>query len=649
MNQYYPHLFQPFQIKNTVFKNRIFSAPNMMCHMDANGFPTEYMLGYYAAKAKGGAAVVTIGDTPVDFEHAPSNPRSFQLSYSSLPQLSELAMAIHEHGALASLELNHGGAVNPPNAMGWRNPIGPVAFVRDWDGVQVEAMDEDMMNTVADHFAEKAELLKIAGFDLCLLHGGHGWLLHQFLSPLTNTRTDAYGGSLKNRARFPLMVIDRVRQRVGDNFLIEYRMSGDECIKGGYGIEEAIQFAHLIDGKVDLIHVSAALDTEEAQAVITHPTMFLPHGVNVKYAEAIKNSGVNTPIVTIGAISAPDMAEAILAEGRADVIAMTRALIADPDFPNKAKCGRADEIIPCLRCLDCLTGMHTGQHFQCAVNCRTGREFRYDNSIKPSIERKKILVVGGGPGGMWAAVTAAQRGHDVTLAEKTGTLGGLLNFTDYDDLKIDLKRLKDYLLTMVRKSNVAVRCNTEVTAEFVKEGNYDAVIVAVGSTPAMPPIPGLQAPDVQHATAVYTELDRVGKTVAVLGGGLVGCETGLFLAEHGHNVVMIELQSDIAPEANWMHKEGMLQAFTKAPITCRTSLKVSRIENGGVYAVDKNGAEEFIPADTVVYALGMRANAAVAEALADSAPYVRAVGDCVRPRKVAQALQEGFWAAIDLS
>ena len=214
-NKYYPNLFQPLTIKRTTFRNRIWSAPNMMCHMDANGFPTEYMIGYYAEKAKGGAAVVTVGDTPVDMEHAATNPRSFNLSYESLPYLSELAMAIHEHGAIASLELNHGGMVGVPEANGGNDPIGPVDFIRDWDGVHVHGMTEEDMDTVAEHFADKAELLKTAGFDMCLVHGAHGWLLDQFISPLYNTRTDEYGGSLENRAKFPLMVVDRIRQRCG--------------------------------------------------------------------------------------------------------------------------------------------------------------------------------------------------------------------------------------------------------------------------------------------------------------------------------------------------------------------------------------------------------------------------------------------------
>ena len=280
MNQYYPHLFEPFTIKKTTFRNHIFSAPNMMCHMDANGFPTDYMIAYYAEKAKGGAAVVTVGDTPVDHEHAPSNPRSFNLSYEALPFISELAMAIKSHGALASLELNHGGLYNPPEAMGGRNPIGPVSFVRSWDGVEVIGMDEAMMNTVADHFADAAELLKIAGFDMCLLHGGHGWLLDQFISPLFNTRTDEYGGSFDNRMRFITEIIAEIRRQCGADFPIIARISVDEFYREigdpadeGITLDEGIRIAkRLEECGIDAIDVSSA--TYETMNYWLEPTSF---------------------------------------------------------------------------------------------------------------------------------------------------------------------------------------------------------------------------------------------------------------------------------------------------------------------------------------------------------------------------------------
>ena len=653
MNPYYPHLFEPLTIKRTTFRNRLFVAPHMMSHMDFNGRPDESMIDFFAEKARGGYAVVTLGDTPVDREHAATNPRSFAITPENQPKLAEIARTIHAGGALASHELNHGGntASDVANTDGGENwmPWGPVDAER-WDGVQIHGMTVDEMNTVADHFADCAEILKDAGYDMVLIHGGHGWLLDQFISPLYNTRTDEFGGSIENRAKFPLMVIDRIRQRCGENFLIEYRMSGSEEIEGGLSAEEGIEFAKLLDGKVDLIHVSAGLDTEEYQAVHTHPTMFLPHGVNVHYAAAIKAAGVKTPVVTIGGITTPELAEQILAEGKADVISMARASIADPHFPEKARHGKPEDINPCLRCLDCLTGLHAGNQLSCAVNCRTAQETRFDRMSAPAKSQRRVLVVGGGPGGMMAAATAAKRGHDVTLAEQSDHLGGLLTFTDYDDLKIDLMRLKDHLIAQVKKSAVDVKLNTTVTPDFIRVGGYDAVILAVGSSPARPPIPGLDDPSVEHATTVYTKLEQVGKNVAVLGGGLVGCETGLFLAERGHDVTIIEMQDEIAPEANWMHKEGMMQSFAKAPITARTGLRVSKVEPGrGVYAVNGEGAEEFIAADTIVYAMGMRPNTQTVAELSDVCLDTYTVGDCVKARKARQAMEEGYWAAVRLA
>ena len=657
MNAYYPHLFETFTVKGLTFRNRIFSAPNMMCMMDKDGFPMPSMIAYYAEKARGGAAVVTLGDTPVDREHAASNPRSFNLDYTNrnavLPYISEIAMAIHEGGALASHELNHAGMYASPAANNGGEPIGPVDYYRDWDDTHVRAMTEKDMDDVAEHFASCAALLKDAGYDMCLLHGGHGWLLGQFLSPYYNKRTDGYGGSLENRAKFPLMVIDRVRERVGDKFLIEYRMSGCEEIDGGLQIDEAVAFAKMIDGKVDFIHVSAGLDPEEAQAVRTHPTMFLPHGVNVKYAEAVKRSGVKTPVVTLGGINTPELAEEILAEGRADIIAMARTLIADPHFPEKAAQGKTMEITPCLRCLDCLTGMHTGEHFQCSVNPSAGREDRYRNYVPPVGEKKKVLVVGGGPAGLKAAATAAERGHDVTLCERSGKLGGFLSFTDYDDLKIDLWRLKEHLVYMAEKSGAKICLNTEVTPEYVKENGFDAVILAAGSLAAKPPIPGLDDPRVQHATVAYTQLDKLGHHVAVLGGGLIGCETALFLAKAGHEVTIVEMLDEIAPEANWMHKEGMMQAFAETPtLHVRAGLRVTGIDDGKtVHAADADGGEHIIHADSVIYALGLRSNMAAYDSLIYSAPVVIPVGDCLRgvkAKKTREAMLEGYWAALRL-
>lgn len=646
----YEKLLQPLQVAGLRLKNRMLSAPTSMAELGPGEHYSDDNINYYKLKAAGGVALVSVGDVIVDLSTGRSHPMQVGLDDpTAVPYLVKMADAIHSGGAAAEIEIDHGGALCDPVFIGGKNAIGPSGYVDDW-GDEVKEMTEEQIYEIADKFAEAAATAKACGFDMVMIHAGHGWLLHQFISEITNHRTDKWGGSLENRMRFPLLVVEKVRAAVGRAFPIDIRISGSERMPGGYDIQTGIEIAKALDGKVDLIHVSAGLDIEEAQAVHTHPTMFLPHGVNVHYAAAIKAAGVKTPVVTLGGINTPELAEEIIADGKADVVAMARQSIADPYFPEKARHGDNMDIIPCLRCLDCLTGLHNGNNLSCAVNPRTAQECRFDRMSAPAKRQRKVLVVGGGPGGMQAAVTAAQRGHQVTLAEATDKLGGLLKFTDYDDLKVDLMRLKNYLIHQVEKNAIELKLNTTVTPEFIKAGGYDAVILAVGSTPSRPPIPGLDDPSVEHATTVYTKLATFGKKVAVLGGGLVGCETGLYLAENGHDVTIIEMQSEIAPEANWMHKEGMMQSFAKAPITCRTGLRVARIEPGkGVYATNAEGSEEFIPADGIVYAMGMRPNTGIVDELKDACIDTIAVGDCVKPRKARQAMEEGYWAAVNLA
>lgn len=635
----YPHLFTPLKVGPLIFRNRILSGPNMMCQLNPDGSPNAYMIGYYAEKAKGGAAQVTVGDTPME-ERGATLPRTPFLNTRTMTSWAHVARAIRQHGAVASIELNHGGRIAN------HDPVGPVTYTKP-NGVTVTGMDEAMMNEVADAYAEGARIAKEAGFDMVLLHGAHGWLLSQFLSPKFNTRTDEYGGSLENRAKFPLMVIDRVRQAVGPKFPIEYRI-GAELTEGGLTIEDVVAFCLLIEDKVDLLHISAGMDTDPQLAVKTHPTMFLPHMPNVKYAAEVKKHVTKIPVVTVGSIATPEEAEEILATGQADAVAMVRSLIADPYWPNKAKAGQAADIRPCLRCLDCLANMQTKNQFACAVNPRTGYEARLDMEYThaPS-KHKRVLVVGGGPAGLQAAATAARRGHSVVLAERGKQLGGLLTFTDYDDMKHDLKRLKDYLIRRVETSGAEIRLNTVINPTVVKNVAPDALIVAAGSRPLVLPLPGMDL--AQHATTAYANVDKLADQVIVMGGGLVGCETALFLAKHGKQVTIVEMQDALAPDANHMHRTAMLQAFAETTIQVRTGLRCTAVLPDGVEAVDKAGNAVKLEAGSVIYAMGMLARKEQVEGfLALDVPEIRVVGDCRQVGKTNGAIFDGYFAAMDL-
>ena len=638
----YQNLFRPLQVGSLTLRNRIISAPNMMSALNPDGSPTDYMVGYYEEKAKGGAAIVTVGDTPVE-ERGFTTPRHPILNKTTVQKWSEVARAIRQHGAIASLELNHGGRISNSAVTGF-TPLGPMDEVKA-NGTTVKGANEEEIQELVKAFADTAALAKMTGYDMVLLHGAHGWLLDQFLSPKFNQRTDEYGGSLENRARFPLMVIDAVRKAVGPRFPIEYRV-GLELIEGGLELDDLIAFCKLIEDKVDMIQISAGLDTDPNFAVKTHPTIFLPHMVNIETAARVKAAVKKCPVAVVGSITTPEEAEMVLASGKADAVAMVRSLIADPHLPNKARWGKPEDIRPCLRCLDCLTGLQTKMQLACAVNPRAGHEFRLNLSEKPAAEKKKVLVVGGGPGGMQAAITAAERGHQVILAEKTEALGGLLKFTDYDTLKAELKRLKDYLICQVEKSGVEVRLNTVVTPELVAELQPDALLIAAGSTPIKFPLPGIET--AQHATTAYTNLETLGKTVAVMGGGLVGCETALFLAETGRDVTIIEMQDSVAPDANWMHRVGMMQAFSQQEnLHIRTGLRCVAVTESGVETQDKDGNTAVIPAESKVYAFGQR-SVPTLELMKLDVPVIRVIGDCHQVGKTNGAIFDGYHAAMDL-
>ena len=641
--QNYPNLFKPIKIKNVTFRNRIFSTPNQ------TRFRDNFEMAYMEAKAKGGAAQVTLGETPVTgkyvrpqasgYTFVPDDPHDIRL-------LAETALAIKLHGAVASIQLSHVGQYAVLQSENGLNPIGPMGFVRK-DGVEVRAMDEDMIEETVEAFASSAANVKRAGFDMCQVHGAHGWLLAQFLSPLTNERKDKYGGSLENRARFPIAVVERIRERCGQDFLIEYRISGDELVDGGMRIDSVIEFLKMIEKTVDLVHISVGLhELREINHRMFAHTSFTEHGCNVYLAEAVKKA-VNVPVITVGGISDPAHAEQILAEGKADIIGMARALIADPELPKKARNGRSNEIIPCLRCNSCLTALGYNDIIACAANPQTGRELRWQTAPRPAASRK-VLVVGGGPAGMKAAITAAERGHDVTLLEKSNSLGGLLNVSDHDPLKSDVRVFKNYLVNRTLEL-VKVRYNVEATLELVEELAPDAVIVAVGSSPLYPDIPGIHGKTVLTALDAYYNATKVRDKVAVIGGGLVGCEVGLYLAELGKNVTIVEMTDTIGDLVNWRHTVPLVMRMDETPtLAYKTGLKCTEITASAIKVVDKSGKEQVIEADTVILAVGMQSNSATVNRLRNAVPDFYPVGDCVKPQRIMEAMQGGYFTALDI-
>ena len=646
----YPHLFTPIVLAGQLFKNRIFASPTGLQHNHYGNHPINETINYYERKAIGGAASVCIGDAMVDSEIALANGNHILLDDpTGRPHLNKLSEAIRRHGAVASMEMSHGGNAARISFGQGHKIYGPVesespgAFGQP---IHAYAMDDEIIQRTIRKHAEAAAFAKACGFGMITLHGGHGWLLHQFMSPITNTRTDEWGGSFEKRMRFPLAVIRAIRDAVGSAFPIEIRLSGSEVFEGGYDVEYGVRIAQALDGKVDLLHISAGSHEVAEVFTVTHPSMFLEDGVNVKYAAEIKKH-VKTPVATVGALSDPEMLEEIIASGKADVVELARGLICDPDLPRKAREGRQDEIVKCMRCFTCFSSLMTRGQICCALNPEICNEADV-KFARPAPEPKTVLVAGGGIGGMQAALTAAARGHRVVLCEKSDRLGGVLLCEEKVPFK---KHLGEYLqhqaLMISREKSIEVRLNTEVTPALAKELQPDVIVAALGARPAIPPIPGISGSNVTIAEKVYMDPEKAGKKLVILGGGLVGCELAIFMAGLGREVTILEMAPSLNSGTNLLQGSSINIELKRLKVDVRLNTKVTKITAEGVTGEGKDG-EAFFPADTVVCALGMKPNREEAAALALCAPEYHVLGDCVIPATVYQATNAAYFEALDI-
>ncbi len=641
----YPHLFSPIQIAGQPFKNRIFGAPTGFIDQDKNGMlPPEAAL-YYARKAMGGAAAVTVGGCAVDSELGLGQGYTIRLdshfsgaSYS-LHGLTRVSESVARYGAVCCGELQHAGMY----ANRWLNPpgiaYGPVDSV-DIDGRSVREMPEEIIERTIQKYADGAAFLKRCGFGMVLLHAGHGWLLHQFLSKRLNTRTDKWGGAaIENRARFTVAVLDAIRKAVGPAFPVEVRITGTEGYKGGYDIEEGVAIAKQIDGKADLIHVSVGSHEVEKVFTLTHPSMFCEDGCNVKFAAEIKKH-VKSPVAAVGALTDPELMEEIIASGQADVLSVARGLLSDPDLPLKARAGCKEDINACMRCLACFSNLMSTGRFRCAINPELGweSEMRVET---PKINPRKVLVAGGGIAGMQAAITCAQSGHQVILCEKSDALGGTLKCEDAVPFK---RLLKDYLLRQaaaVDKAGVEVRLNTAVTPALAGEIAPDAIISAMGAVPVVPKIDGIDGSNVLSAEDAYVHPEKTGERVVILGGGLVGMELAVYLSILGKKVTIVEMMDHVNDGGNYQHMKGLQEELDKYNVDVKLSTKALSIDADGVLCA-QDDTKAHIDTDTVIYAVGQRPLRDDAFGLSACAPEFYPVGDCITPKNIMNATNMAY-------
>ena len=639
----YAHLFQPLRLGRTVLKNRIEAAPVSVANLTPQAHFTPDNIAIFERKAKGGAAIVNMGEARIDLKTGISHLLCLALDDPEvMPSLILATDAIRRHNAIPAIEILHpGGRANPEYYDGpiWAPSDAPGHLGKDYT-----ALDEKTIDYIVNCFANAAEMAWLGGVEMVMIHGGHGWLLHEFLSPLNNHRTDKFGGSLENRARISLMVVDAIRRRCPE-LLIEFRLSGSELVEGGLTIDDQVEFAKLLDGKVDLIHVTAGTFhyPETNQHMV--PSMFHPFGVNVEFAAAIKKA-VKTPVAVVGGLDEPELMEQVLAEGKADIIAVGRSIIADAQMPDKLRGGRADDVTPCIRCNHCLSESfvpyvkYSSRLTRCSVNPVAGREYT-EKDVCPALIPKKVLVIGGGPAGMEAAITLADRGHQVILAEKSGRLGGAIRFAGHVSFKSKLDQLMQVLIRRVERRKITVMLNTGMTPELARSLRPDAIVCAIGADPIVPPVPGVDLEIAVSAVGMHEHMEEIGQNVVILGGGLVGCEESILLGELGKKVTVLEMKPELCRDAPFLHHEAVLLEMERLGITARTGMRCTGILPDGVTA-EQDGKEIKLPADTVIIAAGLAPKLDEAESFRSCAPEFWKIGDCRQARNVRLAIHEGY-------
>lgn len=667
-NQRHKHLFQPIKIGNVLFKNRLCASPQGYPGLTGNGYLTEEAAHFYEKKALGGFASVTVGNFMIDGKDGRSHP--FMMRGDDLlgkTNLTRVSTGITRHGAIASAEFVHAGkntniALNPDNK-GY--VLGPSDCIRP-DGVEVRAMTEEQIEAVIGKYVLASLFARRCGFGMITLHGGHGWQFSQFISPRDNKRTDRWGGSIENRMRFPLAVIEAIRKAIGNTMPIEYRMSVAEFLPDGYDEEIGLKIAQMLDGKVDLINASVGHHEVDSSSMITMPSMFLPDGCNVRYAEMVKKV-VNTPVSAVGALTDPQMMEEIIASGKADMIAIGRQVLADPDLPIKTRLGKADEISPCIRCFNCFSSSTVGGICYCAVNPEIGRE---ESSMhqSPARYKKTVLVVGGGVGGMQAAITAEQRGHRVILCEKADRLGGVLLCEEKIPFKANLKRYLKSQEAKIDHSSIELHLKTEITPETAKSFKPDVIISAIGARPIIPQIKRINGENVFGAEDVYYHPEIVGEKAVIIGGGLVGLELGLYLAQNSHDVTVVEMADrtiatppkitgvsnrisgvmDVPAGYPLVHGVALKEELKKYPnMQICTSTNVLEVTGEGLSVEDEKGVRT-IKCDTIIYSVGQKPLTDIAIQFNDCAAEVHLLGDCLVPKNIYVATSAAYQIATDI-
>ena len=623
MNHNFPNMFSPINIGTVTVPNRFVVPPMGNNFANTDGSMSERSAAYYEARAKGGFGLITIESTVV-YKQAKGGPRKPCLfSDEVVPSFKRVADACHAYGAKVSIQLQHAGPEGNSKLTGY--PLKAASAIAPSAGREIpEAMPTEEVYRLIECYGDAARRAQLAGIDMVEVHCAHGYLVSTFISARTNKRTDEFGGCFENRMRLPRLIIENIRKKTGGNMPILCRINARDEGDGGIDVHDAAAIAAYLEQEcgVDALHVTRSIHIHDEfmwAPNITHG------GFNAELGAEIKRA-VSVPVILVGRFTEPQYAELLVKQGRADLIAFGRQSIADPELPNKARNGQLEKLTPCIACLlGCVPNMLQGRPITCAMNPCAGREAE----LKPAEVRKNVVVIGGGPGGMYAARLCALRGHSVTLLEKDAELGGHFLVASYPPGKGEISGAIRSFIVNCREAGVDIRTGTEATPELVASLKPDAIIIATGSVPLRLPIPGLDSCGCSTAEDVLTGKADTGKRVLVVGGGMVGCECVEFLTEREHIVDMVEMKpvigEDIVPEA----RKYIMANLEKHKVTQRVNARVKQFYADGVDFTDTVTGEDAAMRgyDSVVLAMGYRSNNTLEEQLKDLAPQVIVIGE----------------------
>jgi len=633
-------LWQPFRIGSMELRNRIVMPPMGTKHASPEGYVTDEVKDYFEARARGGVGLIIVEATLV---HPGGRAYEKLLEITDdkfIPGLSELVGVIHKHGAKAAIQLQHCGRLAKSVLTGMQ-PMAPSPIPAPGGEVPRELTVAEIKQIIG-YFADAAVRAKRAGFDALEIHGAHGYLIDQFLSPSSNKRKDDYGGAVENRARLLIEIIKAVKGAVGEGFPVWCRINALEYgTEGGTTLADAQETARLAqEAGSNAIHVSA----HGPQAQQHRQTLKPVSGVFADLAQAIKEV-VTVPVIVVGRIT-PEAGEMILTQGKADLVAIGKALFTDPEIPNKVASGRLEDIKPCILCMACRDDLFaTGASVRCQVNPAMGKETEFE--IVRARTSKKVLVVGGGPAGMEAARVAALRGHKVTLWEKSPKLGGQLNYAIIPPYKNGIEPLIRYFETQMRKLDVKVELGVTPTAGMVKQFQPDEVVVATGSVPIIPEKWKEKTSNVVTALEVLGGYKEIRERVVVVGGGRIGCEVAEFLAPRYKDVMILEMLDEVGSDIGPSLRPAIVERLKTAGVQIETKTKVVDVTEKGILGL-RNDSSQFFSAGTVVIAVGMKSERQVAEIVKGIMPEIHVIGDCVEPRKIREAITDGYSVGLKL-